>query len=190
MTYSLATFWALHRERYPIMVPFLMTFPSINVCQLIASRAASGLTPSRVDMEVLRQLPLEVQQEVAAAMAHSRSFPHPRPGNLAPPPEAAPTAPPPAPPPAPDLRENSRDVWPQLKSALCQVAESMMDANGLPPYLDLNDLYCSVAGCRRGALVHSRIATSRSVGMKVWRCISTLPFQYVVDRMEGSGVGL
>ena len=77
--------------------------------------------PSRVDMDVLRQLPLEVQQEVATAMTHSHSLPEHRQGNLNPPPAEVPTAEL-VTPPLTEAQEDTRKLWSQLKLAICQVA--------------------------------------------------------------------
>jgi len=83
----------------------------------------------------LLRLLQEVQQEVAAAMAHSRTFSHPRPDNLDPPPTAALAAPPLPPPPPAKPREDARELWPQLKLALCQIADSLIGMILPPPFL-------------------------------------------------------
>ena len=89
-------------------------------------------------MDVLRQLPLEVQQEVATAMAQSHTLPQHRQGNLYPPPAAVPTADPVPLPPA-EAQEDTSELWPQLKLALCQIAGS---ATG--PHLSTahNEMFC------------------------------------------------
>ena len=76
-------------------------------------------------MEVLRQLPLEVQQEVATAMAHSHVLPQHRQGNLHPLPAAVSTAEPMPPPPV-EAQEDTRELWLQLKLALCQAIDTGM----------------------------------------------------------------
>lgn len=43
-------------------------------------RSATEVNPSSVDLATLQELPMEVQQEVASAMAQARKFPATRPG--------------------------------------------------------------------------------------------------------------
>lgn len=79
-------------------------------------RRDSELTPSRIDMEVLRELPLDVQQEVAADLARARRLAAMRPRHQPsfvqrPASEQQREPPPPA-------TEASQEVWLKIAGAL------------------------------------------------------------------------
>ena len=97
-------------------------------------RNSSELTPSRVDLEVLRELPMEVQQEVTADMARARKLAAIRPLHQSsfeafP---AAPTEPAAALPtiPAEPDAEDAKELWPKVALAINGVADRLAEPAG------------------------------------------------------------
>ena len=97
-------------------------------------RKLSELTPSRVDLEVLRELPMEVQQEVAADMARARKLAAIRPLHQSsfeafPAAPAEPAAALPTIPAEPDA-EDARELWPKIALALNGVPDRLAEPAG------------------------------------------------------------
>ena len=89
------------------------------------------MSPSAIDLQTLQELPLEVQQEVAAAMTHARKFPTTRPGFQSM--RAEPAEPPAAAVPPTldqDALEDVKLLWPRIAEALHSIEDLAEEVSG------------------------------------------------------------
>ena len=89
------------------------------------------MSPSAIDLQTLQELPLEVQQEVATAMAHARKFPITRQGCQSMLVEAAehPAVVPQAE--QADVLEDARLLWPRIAEAIQCIEELAEEVTGM-----------------------------------------------------------
>ncbi len=94
-------------------------------------RTSTEVSPSAIDLQTLQELPLEVQQEVAAAMVHARKFPTTRPGlqsmrieHTEPPTAAIPSTE------GLEILEDVRLLWPRIAETLSHIEELAEEVSG------------------------------------------------------------
>ena len=99
---------------------------------MLCCRSSTEVSPSAIDLQTLQELPLDVQQEVATAMAHARKFPTTRPGiqSIV----VEPVEPPAVMPEElqADRLEDARLLWPKIAEALQHIDELAEEVSGIP----------------------------------------------------------